>query len=267
MKRSGKVILIIAVCLLVFGILLSGGAAIAFRVTGSHPISGRSLSPADVRTAHMDSIDRLSLRLLNEPIYIRTGGDVVAIEWSEIYSGQYRLTPNANSLSLSRQTSNNIGFGPSWFNFDFSWFGISSRTEDGSNRPVTVTIPEGMSLRSVDIAGADIRLEIDGIHARDIDISGANVIAELSNVDAGSIEVSGANTIVNLSQVTAADIDVSGANAEVSASIDVLESWGWNVSGLHAEARVNGELRSGRTVGTNNISVNGLNAVLDIWVR
>jgi len=287
MRRSGKILLIIAACFLVFGILLAVGSGIALRNTGMHWWRNDTNATAvTTQFAEMDSINSLSLTLVNEPIFIVSGGDRVTIEWSQRYDGQYRLTQReGQSLSLSRQPSgrrNHNVFGIGWF--QPNWRGISG-IEDASDRPVTVTIPEGMSLSEIDLSGADIRVSMDNIYVRDLEISGANTIVSLTNVDArdieifganaevtltqvssGSIEVSGANATLELRETVADDIEVNGASAVATAYLESIDGWGFDVSGLNSELRVDGQ-RAGGIRGSRTISVSGLNAILNVWTR
>jgi hypothetical protein len=204
---------------------------------------------------------------------------MVLIEWSQRYDGQYRVSQQGDSVTLSRSSGSSIGFGSNWFSFGF--LGRNFNTEDASGRPVTVTIPEGVNLRSLDISGADIRLNIDGINADDIDISGANVIADIRDTISRELDISGANAIVSLMNISARSVDISGANAETTLTTPGLEQWNFDVSGLNAELWVNGQRvrgdfnrvtgqgaadsASGFTFGSaNSIQVSGVNAVLTI---
>jgi len=271
MKRTGKIFLIVAACLVVFGLLLSAGVAIAVRTTGagSHRMGFHSHYGNEVtRTAEMDSINSLSLALVNEPVYIVRGGSSVSITWIEMYDGQYELTQREGEfLSLSRATSRNWGFwGRDWTFLGFGGGRFGWSIENASNRPVTVTIPQHIELHSIDLAGADIRVVIDYIDALEIGISGANVTATLQCVTARDIEVSGANAIVTLSDVEANDIEVSGANAEVVMNIPSTDGWSFDVSGVHAALRVDGQRWQG-FAGSRSVSVNGVNAVLNVHTR
>jgi len=302
MNRALKILLIAATCLLIFGILLTAGSAIAIRATGQHRNSNAQAIP---RHAEVGSIQTLSLSLISEPIYLRRGGDSVIIEWSELHEDQYMITKTeGQSLSLSR-TPQGIGwFGGSWnwnlFNPRLGFLGI----DRASLRPVTVTIPDGMSLRNVDLSGANIRVNADDIEALEIDISGANVNAIITNVEvqefsisganasaaldnisaqtisisganadavlsdtqAHDIEVSGANATVIFNNISANSIDVRGANAEATMNLSSTDDWGFSVSGVRADLRIDGQRSTGFN-GSNNISVSGANASLNVWTR
>ena len=275
MRRSTKIWLIIASIFLIFGILLTVSAVIALNATGGHIRTRTVLYPAQTSMAQMDSIETLSLSLVNEPVYIVRGGDAVTIEWSSQYDGQYRLVQiEGRTLALSREPFFIGPFGLNWFNplnLNFNLFGtrfqLDPGIEDASNRPVTVTIPEGMNLRKIDLSGVDIRVDMADVDARAIEISGANTNVRLHNIYAQDIEIVGANAVVNLKNVIATDIDVNGANAEAIITLPSLDGWGFEVNGLHAELLIDAQRRTRVTGGENTITVNGLNAILDVRTK
>ena len=270
-----KILLLAAACMLVFGILLTAGSAIAIRSTGASWIDGIAINSASVenRRYELNSIDSLSLSLVNEPIYIVRGGNSVIIEWSELYDGQYRLVAQeGQALSLSRQTR--------WSLFSFEW-----GRNRASLRPVTVTIPEDMELSSVNLRGANIRVDMENISAEKVDISGANTTVSLRNIEALEIDISGANTavtlsdistnnievrganaVVTLSDIFANHIEVNGANAEATLTLSNLDDWTLNVSGANARLRIDGQRAfTSSGSGANTITVSGANANMNVW--
>jgi len=295
MNKKGKILLIIAACVLVFGILLTAISAIVIRSTGAHWVDGMTVtSSAEPRSFELNSIDSLSLSLVNEPVYIMRGGSVVTIEWSELYDGQYRLSSqDGGYLSLSRQTR--------WSLFSFEW-----GRGRAFLRPVTVTIPEDMDLSDIDLRGANIRVSMDDIVSDNLDISGANTNVTLQNIEALNIDISGANTNVTLTDVntnslevrganaeatlndvfansieinganaeatltniSASTIEIGGANAEAILTIPSLDDWDFFVSGANSRLRIDGQRVSNfRGAGSNTVTVSGANASLIVWTQ
>jgi len=273
MKRTGKTLLIIALCLLGFGILLTATAAVSMRVTGGSWRNNANTRPAESQFASMESISSLSLTLINEPIFIESGSETVTIEWSQHYEEQYIFTQSGDSLSLSRQSTR---FGPFGL-FDFTWFnwGFNFGVEDGSNRPVTVRIPDGMTLERANLSGANIRIHIGDIDATEIIISGANARVNMTETQSDDIIISGANIAAIFSDVSGRSIEISGANANASlidSSVGTVELRGANaelklnnvsahdvyVSGANAEASIYGDF-------SGNVHASGANAEVKLY--
>ena len=255
MKRTIKILLISATCLLIFGILLMAGSAAIIRTTGQG--WGAPHEQATTQRAELTSIQTLSLTLVSEPIHILRGGDSVVIEWSEMYDNQYTLNKvEGQSLSLSRTSQ------------DWRWnvFGLRNLffgVDRASNRPVTVRIPEGMNLRAIDLRGANIVATIDDIEALDVNISGANARATLTDITARDLEISGANIYAALTNVYASTVTISGANAR--STLNNAEAHNISISGANARATLNHTDASAITLSganviaqLNNISANSV---------
>lgn len=263
MKRTGKTLLIIAICCILFGATLGAIAGAVIYSRGESWEYNGEVYDALGQYRELDSITALELTLVNEPVIILRGGDKVTIEWSQRYDDQYSIyAAEGGTLSLSRVSNNTLHWGRGWFNIDLSWLADwynhgqwNTNIEDASNRPVTVTIPEGMELSRVQINGADISAELyDGTY--------------------GSVEVNGANAIVLLDGINARNVSVNGANAELTMICDDPSEWNFEITGLSATLRVDGRSQGGighseytRSGATRWVSVNGVNAMLDVLTK
>jgi hypothetical protein len=197
LKKTGKVFIIVALCMIVFGTILAAGAWIAIWTTGASWASDLGMYDARAQSHELDSITSLDLDLIDEPVYIVRGGDKVTIEWSQRYDGQYSLNAaEGGTLSLSRGS-----YG--WFNIDIRmldrawWY---SHIEDGLRLPVTVTIPEGMDLNRISLNGVNIRVTMDNIDARRIDANGVDleVIFRHDDISQYSFQTNGLRSILRI---------------------------------------------------------------------
>lgn|GEM_PF-3880615 len=240
MKKGSKVLIALSLCFITFGIMMMVGAGIAIRTTGANWYDHIDVYPARTQTHELNSITRLELELINEPVYIVRGGDTVTIQWSQHYDGQYYLSAKeGGTLSLSR--SSHMKRYTRWFRLDFDWLGrlwgrSDIEVEDGFNRPVTVTIPEWLDLERIDLNGVDIR--------------------------------------VNMTNIDAKKISANGVNAVLTFRHDDVSDYNYSTNGLGAKLRIDG--RTHGSVGsssykypgaTREIAVNGLNAELHVYTE
>jgi hypothetical protein len=239
MKRPAKVFLIIGLCFIVFGVMISTVAGVAIWQTGASWLDNTAIYPASGRTSEMAGLTRLEINLLNEPVTVIRGGNEPFIEWSQRYDGQYTLRQSGGGTwTFSRGTPGSRSF--RFVPFNFNWIGrlghnIPHDVEDGSNRPVTVTIPEGLDLKSITVNGVDLRLTLDG-------------------VDADSITI-------------------NGVNANITFRHDDITLYNYEINGIGSSLYVDGTLRRGAGIGSfeythagakRSVKVNGVNAELRV---
>ncbi|MDR1669248.1 MAG: hypothetical protein LBR76_04750 [Oscillospiraceae bacterium] len=240
MKKTGKTLLIIALCLVVVGTAMTVTAAAFIWSNGLVWEDGRDTYAAREMFEEWDGVNSLELALFNEPVSIVRGGDAVRVEWSQRYDGQYGVYREGGTLTLKRETFHrNRRWGIIGFGFDIDWLGGllfgagSGDIENGYDRPVTISVPEGLDLGDIEINGVDVNVIIDNITARDINVNGANARVEFFCANADDY-----------------DFETNGLGSSLTIDGDAV---GWGA----------GHAYSGG--GTNrSVTVNGANAVLDV---
>lgn len=254
----------------------------------------RTYNNTGIQTRELDSIRSLELGLVGEPVTIRRGGSKVTIEWSQSYDQQYDYVVNgAGDVLLERRETRENSFGVIYdkrgfhINFDefmqiadrfFRWDWDSRVEYDdlGSSQPVTITIPEGMALDSLDIATVSGQVTLEDIEADEVDYAGVdgnirlercrvgllnigNVsgIAKLAECDTTSIEIGTVSGRLELAGGRCENVDIGGVNAELE--VDRTESLrDVEIAGVNATAR----LRLPGAVGDYDLSAEGMNAEL-----
>jgi hypothetical protein len=187
MKRAAKILIIVGLCFIVFGLMVATAAGIAAWTTGATWYDNIRVYGTLAQSHEQDSVSGLTLNLINEPVTIARGGDTVTVGWSQRYDGQYRITQHGGKeLSLSRTPPEGRRWGRWPFSINIGRLGRfrdDADIEDGSRRPVTVTIPEGMDLRDIAINGVDIRVTMDNIDADYVEINGVNAVISFVHND------------------------------------------------------------------------------------
>lgn len=239
MSKARKTLLIVALCLVVVGTATAAAATMVIRTRGIHWVDERDTYPPREMSEEWDDISALEFALVNEPVNIVRGGDAVKIEWSQRYDDQYRVSREGGTLRITRAPHG----GSRWrfFDVDFDWLaslifgGRAADIEDGYSRPITVTVPEDVELREIEIDGVDLDVFIDGIRAR--------------------------------------DIEVNGVNAQVEFLCDDPDEYDFETNGLGSELIIDGRKYgdfgrvSSRGDGNYSVSVDGMNAVLEVRTR
>jgi hypothetical protein len=214
-------------------------AGLALWVSGESIFAGIDVYPESERSSDMGGLRTLTLELINEPVTIRRGsGSEAEIEWSQRYDGQYKLTQTSGGIwKLSRDRFfGNYRWNRGWFRIDLDWLAgwtkVHSDIEDGSHRPVTVTIPGDMDLRRININGIDLRVTIENIDAE--------------------------------------RIDIDGVNAQVAFFHDDITTYNYETRGFGSTLRIDGKTQG--SVGHNSgaarsVTVNGANAELNVWTN
>ncbi len=209
------------------------------RTRGIHWVDERDTYPPREMFEEWDDVSALEFALVNEPINIVRGGDTVKIEWSQRYDDQYRVTREGGTLRITRAPYSGSRW--QWFDMDFDWLasllygGRARDIEDGQSRPITVTVPEDLELRDIEIDGVDLDVFIDGVQAR--------------------------------------NIEVNGVNAQVEFLCDDPDDYDFETSGMGSELIIDGRKYgdfghvSSRGGGDYSVSVNGMNAELDVRTR
>ena len=276
MKKVTKVFLTAALCCILGGILIvgicsvsaiAGGVSLVdqlpdrLRYSGSHQ-DGTAVDGDGAQKAELGSISSLSLNLIEEDIVIKTGGDRVVIEWTQEYKGQYILSADEGGrLSLSREQLN-FGFG-FWRNGLFFNVNGLLRLIDGTlwshlpqNRVVTVTLPEGMRLDSVNIGNVSGNISMTDITADNFKLG--TVSGSLTAVSCAfdNTELGGVSGDSALRECALRDVVMS----TVSGSLDIKAG---RLRTVSLEG-VNARLLLFRADGLESARVSGVNAEGDI---
>lgn len=191
MKRPARTLLLIALCFIVVGAALAVTATAVIRTRNLRWEGGFDTYPAQEMSRGWDGIENIEMNLVNEPVTIVRGGDEVTVEWSQTYDDQYVVRREDGTLVVSREP---YGFGwerRNWYlnvSFATDWLFRDGGRDLGGGGPVTVTIPEGIDLRDVEINGANMNVTINRVTARDIEVNGANAILEFFCPDRNDYE-------------------------------------------------------------------------------
>lgn len=300
-----KRILLIALCCVLGGIVLmttcvgiayASGADLSDRWHRERNES-RTYENTGTQRREEDKVRTIELGLIGEPLTIRRGGDRVVIEWSQEYDEQYDYTINsAGDLLLERREVVDSGFGVFYdqrgfhVNFDtfmdladrlFRWdwrTGVTANGDSGSTRPVTITIPEGVTLESLDIgtvsgdvtledldadsigfAGVDADIRLDRCRADRLDIGNVDGRAELMDCEMSDVDMGTVSGRMDLRGGRCKTIGIGGVDARLE--IDGTEALrDVEISGINAEAY----LRLPGTADDYDLSADGMNGELII---
>ncbi|MCL2082308.1 MAG: DUF4097 domain-containing protein [Oscillospiraceae bacterium] len=293
MGKNMKIALIVSLCCFVFGIMLTGGAAlILFSAEKNEGVAG--LVDCEIP---IDKIQSADFRILDEPLLIQVGGSP-GLKWTETHNGTYTVEGiESGALVFSRE---NRGMGFYWnrqgFHVprpgDFLRLIPFAGRPSASNRPVVLTLPrehpvlETLNLTSAasPLAAENIKIgKLEGIAANGevtledcridwLTLNGANIECRVSGGELGKIKLNGANAELYLDNTTMlSGVDINGMNAQFTGSLPgYLSDYTFKSEGMNAELVINGKNYPGnQTVGTGSVrvSASGMNAELDITVK
>ncbi|MDR1736825.1 MAG: DUF4097 domain-containing protein [Oscillospiraceae bacterium] len=269
MTKAAKTVLLVALCMFAGGLILTGTCIGIARASGKsfseiareHYGESVTYQNTGVQTQTLDSIRSLELDLMAEPVTLKRGGDKIVIEWSQDYDQQYDFyVSSSGEVSLKREGANLILFSGDWvFNREALWDFLDMisiggfRTDSGgANRPVTVTIPEGISLDRLNISTASGGVTLDGVAADDVSYNGADTRLDIRDCQIGSLDVNSANAGSYIRDSGFERIKISAANGRLE--LEGGECARVEIDGANAELNIDG------TRGLRGIDLSGMNA-------
>ncbi|MCL2031541.1 MAG: DUF4097 domain-containing protein [Oscillospiraceae bacterium] len=283
MNKAVKTLLIIAACCILGGIVITTacvGIARAQDISFSGQMwawdhGERTYTNTGPQSRELNYVQSLELLLVGEPLTIRTSAeqDTVTLEWSQSYDNQYALTESASGHVMFRRDENNsavngIRLGPGgirvdysgWLNFldgllrwDLGWRDRGESYIDlGSSRTVTLTLPEGLELKSLSIGHVSGAVELDGVAAETIAYAGVDARFELRGARGGALVIANVSGNVILTDCDFGSVILATVSGRLELGGGRCERI--EVGGVDAGLRVSG------TAGLRSAEISGVNA-------